>query len=217
MSRRKPLDEEAARALGARLREARGEKTQASFALQLGIDRATLANYESGRRIPNDEVLRKYQEATGKEPQALFFGSYSTPFHRYVENINKEIVDRQAKRPGFIPKFTISDDELALIKAFRLAAIEFKDPRSLQALELIIASAADILKSSVEVPVGEASVDRLRKALSRGYLEEGFDPDAAIFHTFEEERWAERYRVRNRVRNPEDDSPAAGGGFAKPD
>lgn len=214
MSRRKPLDEEAARALGSRLREARGDRTQADFAPLLGIDRATLANYESGRRIPNDEILKRYQEATGRQAQELFFGISATPFEEYIERFGRIIAAEQAKRPGFIPKFTISDDEMALIKTFRLASMNGSDTRASAALDLLITSALDAIASSADGSVSEGSVDRLREALARGHLEQGFDPDTALFHSPDAERWVRRHRVRNRVRNPDDDASPTDTGLA---
>lgn len=50
------------RAIGRRIRFLRGDLSQTAFAEKVGVSRAALANYETGRTIPNQEVIRKICE-----------------------------------------------------------------------------------------------------------------------------------------------------------
>lgn len=45
------------------LRLLRGLSTQAAFAGRLGVSRAALANYETGRTIPSEKTLQSFREA----------------------------------------------------------------------------------------------------------------------------------------------------------
>ena len=49
----------------ARIREARGQVMQATFAKQIGVSRASLSAYENATRIPDIDTLRQIHEVTG--------------------------------------------------------------------------------------------------------------------------------------------------------
>lgn len=58
------FDTETLLSIGERIRHARGKLTQEEFAKRIGVGRTVLANYEAGRRLPNDMTLEKIaQEA----------------------------------------------------------------------------------------------------------------------------------------------------------
>ena len=48
-----------------RLRQLRGEQTQAEFARQLNMQRPQLANYETGKNVPSADFVYKVCEQTG--------------------------------------------------------------------------------------------------------------------------------------------------------
>lgn len=49
--------------LGRRIKFLRGELSQHEFAKKIGISRAALANYETGRTVPNESVIRSISSA----------------------------------------------------------------------------------------------------------------------------------------------------------
>lgn len=67
MTQRKSSAEiEAARFAGERIRVARGSQSQASLAAKVGISRAALANYELGRSLAPEDVLKRIGDVTGQ-------------------------------------------------------------------------------------------------------------------------------------------------------
>lgn len=56
-----------------RLIEMRGERTQKEVAESLGISISALSMYETGQRIPRDEVKIKIAEYYKKSVQDIFF------------------------------------------------------------------------------------------------------------------------------------------------
>lgn len=56
-----------------RLRELRGEMTQQQLAAELGVADSSIGMYESGERIPKDEVKIKYAQFFHKTVQEIFF------------------------------------------------------------------------------------------------------------------------------------------------
>ncbi len=56
------------------LRELRGQKKQKEIADDLGITKSAWAMYESGKRIPRDEIKIKIADYFGKSVQEIFFG-----------------------------------------------------------------------------------------------------------------------------------------------
>jgi transcriptional regulator with XRE-family HTH domain len=188
MSRRKSFDIETSQAIGRRIKEIRGSAKQADFASELGIDRATLANYESGRRIPNDTVLKKLSVMSGRTVPEIVFGTPKTPFAEYMRNINEELFRQSQANPGFIPKWMISDDEIALIMCIRIALLG--DFSIFPMLEPIVQQAEQVIGRDIEMGLpayGEAQVARARAIVEKRSLQEGYDPDRALFATFSEE------------------------------
>ncbi len=58
-----------------KLVELRGEKTQAEVAENVGISLSTLAMYETGERIPRDEIKIRLANYYGTTVESLFFSS----------------------------------------------------------------------------------------------------------------------------------------------
>lgn len=58
---------------GQRLRELRGDRTQAAVAAAIGITKSAWAMYERGERIPRDAVKRRIADFFGKSVQEIFF------------------------------------------------------------------------------------------------------------------------------------------------
>ena len=55
-----------------KLVELRGEKTQAEVAENVGISLSTLAMYETGKRIPRDEIKIRLANYYGTTVESLF-------------------------------------------------------------------------------------------------------------------------------------------------
>lgn len=62
------------RAVGRRIRFLRGTLSQEEFAAKVGISRAALANYETGRTIPKQKIIDKISEAFEVSPKFLASG-----------------------------------------------------------------------------------------------------------------------------------------------
>lgn len=60
--------------LGERLRYLRGEQSQEQFAQQIGLTRAALANYETGRTKPKASILREISRKLGLSDEFLLSG-----------------------------------------------------------------------------------------------------------------------------------------------
>ena len=65
-------------AIGKRIRALRGDDTQANFAKKIGVTRSALANYETGRTVPNDMVILKIANVTGVDPSSINSGEAYT-------------------------------------------------------------------------------------------------------------------------------------------
>lgn len=59
--------------IGEKLRELRGEKSQADIAKALDISDSAMSAYENGDRIPRDEVKVRIANYYGKTVQEIFF------------------------------------------------------------------------------------------------------------------------------------------------
>lgn len=62
-----------AAAIGQRLRDLRGDRTLQAVAADLGIGISTLCMYETGERIPRDEIKAALARLYGKTVQEIFF------------------------------------------------------------------------------------------------------------------------------------------------
>lgn len=60
--------------VGKRIRFLRGSLSQEEFAAKAGISRAALANYETGRTIPNLKVIAKISQAFDVSPEFISSG-----------------------------------------------------------------------------------------------------------------------------------------------
>ena len=67
------LSPDVAETLGTRIRDARVDAgiTQAGLAVEIGISRVHLCNYERGRKWPNVEMLVKICRVLGTRPDVL--------------------------------------------------------------------------------------------------------------------------------------------------
>ena len=59
--------------MGSKLRELRGERSQAEVAKALMISDSALSAYETGERIPRDDVKRRIAKFYGKTVGEIFF------------------------------------------------------------------------------------------------------------------------------------------------
>lgn len=59
--------------IGERLRNLRGDQPREAVALAVGVTAQAVANYETGARIPADEIKLRLAEHFGKTVQELFY------------------------------------------------------------------------------------------------------------------------------------------------
>ena len=59
--------------IGERLRALRGDMSREEVALMLGVTAQAVYNYETGVRVPTDELKTKIAEFFGKTVQEIFF------------------------------------------------------------------------------------------------------------------------------------------------
>ena len=59
--------------MGSKLRELRGDRSQAEVARELLISDSALSAYENGERIPRDDVKRRIAKYYGKTVGEIFF------------------------------------------------------------------------------------------------------------------------------------------------
>lgn len=64
-------------AIGQRLKEVRGRKSQAEFAEQLGVTHKSISNYEIGKRVPDVEFICKLMKDFGVDSTWLITGQYA--------------------------------------------------------------------------------------------------------------------------------------------
>ena len=59
--------------IGEKLKELRGDKSQAEVAVAVGISDSAMSAYENGDRVPRDEVKIRLAKYFGKTVQEIFF------------------------------------------------------------------------------------------------------------------------------------------------
>ena len=59
--------------MGSKLRELRGDRSQAEVAKALMISGSALSAYETGERVPRDDVKRRIAKFYGKTVGEIFF------------------------------------------------------------------------------------------------------------------------------------------------
>lgn len=59
--------------IGERLRNLRGDQPREAVALAVGVTAQAVANYETGARIPVDEIKLRLAEHFGKTVQEIFY------------------------------------------------------------------------------------------------------------------------------------------------
>jgi DNA-binding XRE family transcriptional regulator len=59
--------------IGERLRNLRGDQPREAVALAVGVTAQAVANYETGARIPADEIKLRLAEHFGKTVQEIFY------------------------------------------------------------------------------------------------------------------------------------------------
>lgn len=67
-----------AQEIGRDLRIVRGERTRQAVAKELGISESAIGMYETGKRIPKDEIKMKLAKCYGVSIEDLFFGRVLT-------------------------------------------------------------------------------------------------------------------------------------------
>jgi transcriptional regulator with XRE-family HTH domain len=76
---RSVFDSETLTKIGQRIREVRGNATQQDFAARIGVGRTVLANYEAGRRMPDNKTMEKIASQSGAAVLYLLYGEATLP------------------------------------------------------------------------------------------------------------------------------------------
>lgn len=119
MTQRKSRDDiYAARLFGQRLRQFRGDASQADFAKRLGLTRSSVANYERGRSLPKEDVIETIAERLGVPVSTLTGPATKDDVELAIEKV---VDDENQVRT----KDTPTGDEWAIIRALRTAEPEF--------------------------------------------------------------------------------------------
>lgn len=114
-------------ALGKRIKLLRGDKSQEEFAKTLGISRAALANYETGRTVPNPKIRHNIEALAGVSE------GYLT--HGVVESFT-ELTSALGFGTGDLEGLT--PDEWALVRITRLCPDDVIN----EAISLLVSSFA---------------------------------------------------------------------------
>jgi transcriptional regulator with XRE-family HTH domain len=95
--------------IGVRLKKLRGKRSQEDIAEKIGISRARLSHYETGRSEPDWETLKKIADFYNVSTDFILYGNKekSTP-QDFTENDERDI----AKRMEEIKKDLTSEDGL---------------------------------------------------------------------------------------------------------
>lgn len=64
------------KAVGNRLKEARGNRTRAEIAGKAGISLSAVQMYEDGKRVPRDAIKIKLARVLGKSVEELFYPDF---------------------------------------------------------------------------------------------------------------------------------------------
>lgn len=62
------------KACGKKLRELRGDMSQTEVAYKIGVSQNAISSYETGARVPRDDVKRRLCALYGKTVSEIFFG-----------------------------------------------------------------------------------------------------------------------------------------------
>ena len=102
--------ERTSNAIGRRIRALRGPETQADFAAKIGVSRAALANYETGRTRPKDMTVLKIANLTGVSPSSIVSDeAYS------FDDLAALVANPELKSVQ-----DLTDDERALVRLLRV-------------------------------------------------------------------------------------------------
>lgn len=97
--------------LGARIRSVRGDDSQEEFAKKVGISRAALANYETGRTLPKRSVLARISEVVGISNSYLLKGAVRNEYE-----LNYVVTGK-----GMLNESGETQDELSMLRVMRAA------------------------------------------------------------------------------------------------
>lgn len=100
--------------LGQRLKFLRGEQSQEDFARKVGLTRAALANYETGRTKPKPSVLREVSRKLGLSDDFLLSGQVRNEYE-----LNLVVAGKGVLNDG-----NETEDELAIVGVLRAARPE---------------------------------------------------------------------------------------------
>lgn len=168
---RSAFDSEMRRAIGGRLKQLRGGRSQGDFASELGVGQGALANYEAGRRVPSSKTLETYARLGDVSVPWILTGldaGDSAAFDQRFRDLAEKLASY--RDAGVFPKAVVSDDEMAVLKVLR-------GIRSDQATEVVRAILAFFDQAPAQQKKGYVArhAERLRKMVQAGR-----PPDAGV-------------------------------------
>jgi transcriptional regulator with XRE-family HTH domain len=169
--------------LSERIKDYRKSKglNQRKFAKLLGYSYGYIADLERGRQKPSREFIERFVQTFGVSSDYILYGKTKEEsiqnelrvFTAKIENTLEEMA-----KLGAIPKATISDDEIAIIKLLRL--LSQRD--SIKILEKII----EAIGRDPNIPKGDKYYDRYINIVrdiiqSQRFFSQGIDFDGLIW------------------------------------
>ena len=171
------------RLIGERIRSVRGRMTQEAFAIALSgersVGRVAVANYEAGRRLPNNELLQRIAELGKTTVNWLLVGEAGQvpAEHGSLPRDRQAVFDAEKLRSlagsKLRGRITLSDDELALVELLR-----FADDRQVIKLARVCADANAASEFGPFFATQfRAQLARLKRMETAGRYEKGEDYD----------------------------------------
>lgn len=124
---RKSFDKDTLKEIGTRIRKIRGDLNQSEFAVLIGVGRPSVANYETGRRLPNRAILEKIAKIGDTTPDELLapissVEKLTTNFIEFNEKFQYRIINYLAScdESKVLPGDAVSEDEFAILKILRV-------------------------------------------------------------------------------------------------
>lgn len=165
---------------GARLRVFRKEKglTLKQIGKELGYSYVYISKIERGKVEPSRAFLKRLSEVFGLSIDFVLYGDTFERGRLLFSDLKRQIEERneEFKKRGVVPKASISDDELAIVKLLR--ALSLGD--SLLILrEMILKVEADPLVARSDYFV--QNLKKVKALLEKEWWDSGFDFDALLW------------------------------------
>ena len=154
--------------LGARIAEARGEKSQVAFSSELGINKNTLLRYEKGRGIPDLFTVRKICDLSGVNWDWMTSGV--GPMRGKGGGSARAGMAEMAEKRARAQETIIEDsfDALGVVEGMALLTEIYSsgDTIYIRAINANLQAFSDAVKSKAKATQMEATVENMRAELA---------------------------------------------------